>query len=120
MSEIKRYDSAPRCRFCSAVQYQGIHEYAGGRFVTYEDYAALEQQLAEKDKRIAGPEEAVRDVLANLKSIVQELFERQEYRRCFFDDEGDCAPWKNCLEDNPNCPLVRLALIASFPMEEVP
>jgi len=53
-----------------------------------------------------------------LRMIMQDLFERREYSRCFYDDDGDCAPWKTCRESFPDCPLVKLAIITDFPMTE--
>ena len=51
-----------------------------------------------------------------LFKIVEDLFTRSEYRRCFYCDDGDCAPWKQCSELFPSCPIVLLAIEAGYPM----
>lgn len=50
---------------------------------------------------------------AQVRRLVERMFERREYNTCWFDhdDYGDCGNLPNC---HPGCPLRQLATLAGL------
>ena len=55
----------------------------------------------------------------SLKQVVLDLWEQvdSQYPLCFYDADGDCARWVTCPLVMPECPRVRLCILAGIPMD---